>query len=328
MRIAYIVAAHRLMDQVARMIRTLSAPGDCFFIHVDLRADRQEARDVQSDLIKSLESSADVRPIQRHRVDWGHWSQVRATLEGIKAVIDSGIAYDRVVFLSGQDYPIKPRGYIKNFFAHHQHEEFLESFSFMSENRWTHWGGWYSAKSRARYLHLGFRSHWLHIPIQRKMPLGLVPHGGSNWWCLTRAAVEYVHQFVLSHPQVPSYFRRTFLPDEIFFQTLLSNSPFAGRITGDNLTFIDSSSPTPPWPTVLDTSFFPTLMASPKLFARKFDVGHDAKILDQLDEALLSNSTGERDWALPPVEGPLDTWSDYKGRLPGNDHWRRGVRPT
>ncbi len=287
MRIAYIVAAHRLIDQAARMIRALSAPGDSFFVHVDRSTDQKEGRDALSDLMTLLQSSADVRPVQRRRVDWGHWSQVGVTLECIKAVVESGIAYDRVIFLSGQDYPIKSPAYIRNFFANHRNEEFMESFSLASPNRWTDWGGWYSARSRASYLHLGIRSHWVHVPIRRKIPLGLVPHGGSNWWCLTRPAIEHIHQFLLSHPEVSSYFRRTFLPDEIFFQTVLSNSTFASRITGDNLTFIDSSSPTPPWPTVLDTSFFPALMTSPKLFARKFDAGYDAEILDLLDQALL-----------------------------------------
>lgn len=306
MRIAYIVVAHRLIDQVARLIVTLSAPGDTFFVHIDRKADREEGRNLLSDLMRSTESVADVRPVKRHPVFWGHWSQVGVTLEALKAVIDSGIDCDRVVLLSGQDYPIKSRSYIKDFFARHREEEFIESFSFESPNRWTHWGGWYSDTSRARYLHLGFRSHWLHIPIRRKIPLGLVPHGGSNWWCLTRPAVEYIHQFLLSNPQVSSYFRRTFLPDEMFFQTVLSNSIFASRITGDNLTFVDSSRPTPPWPTVLDASFLPALLESRKLFARKFDVGYDAKILDLLDEVMLATSVepaGEVG-GQPAVTGP------------------------
>lgn len=308
MRIAYIIAAHRLMHQVARMISALSAEGDTFFVHVDKTADRKEGRNVLSDLLKSVETIADVRPIKRQRVDWGHWSQVSATLRAIKAVIGSGVAYDRVVFLSGQDYPIKPPSYIKAFFADHRDDEFLESFSFASPNRWTHWGGWYRDTSRASYLHISFGSHWLHIPIRRQIPLGLVPHGGSNWWCLTRSAVEYVDQFLLTHPQVSSYFRYSFLPDEMFFQTILSNSTFASRIVGDNLTFIDSSSPTPPWPTVLDAKFLPTLMASPKLFARKFDVGYDPKILDLLDEALSKpavepRSNNGHDAASPEMPG-------------------------
>jgi hypothetical protein len=136
-------------------------------------------------------------------------------------------------FKRSRRYLFRTRRSKVTFFANHRDEEFLESFSFASPNRWTHWGGWYSDTSRASYLHLSFRSHWLHIPIRRKIPLGLVPHGGSNWWCLTRSAVEYVHQFLLTHPQVSNYFRSSFLPDEMFFQTILSNSPFASRITGD-----------------------------------------------------------------------------------------------
>ena len=295
MRIAYLVAAHRNMEQVARMIRALSAPGDTFFVHVDARADRKAGRNLLSDLMKSVGSGSDVRAVKRHRVRWGHWSQVRATLEAIKAVVDSGSGFDRVAFLSGQDYPIKSRAYIREFLTRHPREEFIESFSLVAPNRWSQWGDWFSSKSRTRYWHwhLGLRNHWLHIPIQRKVALGMTPHGGSNWWCLTGSAVEYVHEFTASHPQVSRYFRHAFLPDEFFFQTILANSAFASRITGDNLTLTDSSSPTGPWPTVFDSRWLPTLLASPKLFARKFDAAYDATVLDRLDEMLLSKAAAQ-----------------------------------
>lgn len=308
MRIAYIILAHRLIEQVARLIRVLSAPDDTFFVHIDKKADHQAGVNLLSTLMSSVGPDADVRPVKRHSCFWGNWSLIGATLEAMQAVIDSEIQYERVVLLSGQDYPIKSRAYIKDFFVHHREAEFVESFSLATKNRWTEWGGQYSDISRAWHLHLSVRSHWLHIPIRRKIPLGWVPHGGSQWWCLTRPAVEYILQLLSSHPEVSRYFRRSFIPDEMFFQTVLANSPYASRVTGDNLTYVDSSSPTPPWPTVLDTTFYPTLMASPKLFARKFDVGHDAAILDLLDQAILPECT-EYTGTAQSRQAPSHQWA-------------------
>lgn len=63
MRIAYIIAAQRLIDQAARLVRALSAPGDTFFVHFDKKSDRKEGRNVLRDFMRYIGSSADVRPI-------------------------------------------------------------------------------------------------------------------------------------------------------------------------------------------------------------------------------------------------------------------------
>ncbi len=284
MKIAYIILAHRLVDQLARLISVLHTEGDTFFVHLDKRADRRSGRDAWSSLTSRLPSDIALHAVaRRHRCYWGSLSLVLATLEGIRTLVESGIPYDRAVLLSGQDYPIKPLGEIKAFLANHPQEEFIESFAFAAPNRWTDYGGPYQCMSRALDWHLGVRGRWLHLPIRRRFPLGMQPHGGSQWWCLTRACIEYVHHFVSEHPAYLAYFARAFIPDEMFFQTTIANSPFAARMARDNLTFVDSSSPTPPWPSVLDRRYFRALTQSPKLFARKFDSTHDAEILDMLD---------------------------------------------
>ena len=51
------------------------------------------------------------------------------------------------------------------------------------------------------------------------MPAGLVPHLGSQWWCLTRATLSAI----LDDPkraEFDRYFRRVWIPDESYFQTL------------------------------------------------------------------------------------------------------------
>ena len=55
--------------------------------------------------------------------------------------------------------------------------------------------------------------------LRRRIPDGLVPHMGSQWWCLTRQTLSAI----LQDPRrraYDRYFRRVWIPDESYFQTL------------------------------------------------------------------------------------------------------------
>jgi hypothetical protein len=127
----------------------------------------------------------------------------------------------------------------------------------------------------------------LLLPAKRKFPAGYTPHGGWAYWCLSREHVEYVHRFAQAHPSFVKFFRFAKSADEIFFQTVLLNSPFKDRIVNDDLRYVDWSS-NDCSPQILRGADLPKLAASPKLFARKFDAAVDAAVLDLIDKQLLS----------------------------------------
>ncbi len=212
---------------------------------------------------------------------------MEATLEAISALLAAGSSFDRVLLLSGQDYPIKPRRYIKAFLERQDDQEFIESFPLSSPNKWSEHTGPFKDLNRILHWHINFRSRFLHIPIRRSLPGRLRPYGGSQWWCLSRSCIEYLHHFIRDNPRVLEYFRHAFIPDELFFQTLVSNSPFADQVTGSSLTYEDWDAPTPPYPAVLDGSYLSVLAASHKLFARKLDATRDADLLERIDQLLL-----------------------------------------
>lgn len=286
MQIAYIVLAHKHLEQLARLIGALNDEGVSFLVHLDRHADRAVGGDAWRELQGLIRPDVRLIPVPRQRCYWGSFSLVAATLAGIRALREANVPFDRAVLISGQDYPIKSRSRIREFLAAHPQQEFMESFAFATPNRWSDYGGPYQAMARATHWHLQLRGRWLHTRLRRRLPLGMQPHGGSQWWCLTRACVEYIDEFCAAHPEVVRYFHHAFIPDEMFFQCIVANSRFAAHLAADNLTFVDSSSPTPPWPTTLDRHWFQRLMQSPKLYARKFDVKLDATILDMLDEAI------------------------------------------
>jgi hypothetical protein len=58
------------------------------------------------------------------------------------------------------------------------------------------------------------------IGVKRKIPASLVPHMGSQWWCLTRQTLSAI----LQDPERDTYdryFRKVWIPDESYYQTLV-----------------------------------------------------------------------------------------------------------
>ena len=283
MKLAYIVLSHRFPNQVARLIDALKDRGDSFFIHIDKRSESN----IHQTLREKFSDDPSVRFVTPRACYWGSFGIVEATLDAIRSLLAAEGNVDRVLLLSGQDYPIKPRRYIKAFLERQDDQEFIESFALTSPNKWTEHSGPYKDLNRILHWHVSFRSRFVHIPIRRSLPGRLKPHGGSQWWCLSRSCIEYLHHFIQDNPRVLEYFRHSFIPDELFFQTLVSNSPFADRVTGSSLTYEDWDAPAPPYPAVMDASYLSILAASHKLFARKFDQTKDMEILDRIDQMLL-----------------------------------------
>lgn len=73
----------------------------------------------------------------------------------------------------------------------------------------------------------------LHLPLRRRFPLGLVAYGGSSYWWSTREAIQYVQRFVVEQPGAYRFFKHVDVPDEIFFHTILMNSPLRESVVND-----------------------------------------------------------------------------------------------
>jgi hypothetical protein len=96
-----------------------------------------------------------------------------------------------------------------------------------------------------------------------------------------------VLRFVREHRRFVRYFRTVDVPDEVFFQTILLNSPLRDEIVDDDLRHVV-------WEehgvALLGPERLDELAASPQLFARKFDVERDPGVLDLIDDRLLRTS--------------------------------------
>jgi Core-2/I-Branching enzyme len=281
-KLAYIISAYQRLGQVTRLVRRLHTDDACLFVHVDRKTDAVQYRA----LTESLRDLRSVQFLERHRCHWGGFGHVRATLKGIDELLSRGIAFDYAILLTGQDYPIKSNGYIDRFFMTQQPKSFM-AVSALPSASWSPRGG----LDRIEYAHLRFYGHHVRFPFTRAFPPGLRPYGGGAYWALSRECVEYVSSFLRERPDVVAFFRHVDIPDEIFFHTILMNSPLRETIVDDNLRYIDWSRGRRP--AILHTGDLEALRASPKLFARKFDVHQDENVLDLIDRELLREDAGK-----------------------------------
>jgi len=136
----------------------------------------------------------------------------------------------------------------------------------------------------------------------------MIPYRGSQWFCLNRLTIDYIVKFINSQNanRYRGFFKYVWGSDEIFFQTLVLNSPYAqqcryydrdiknsmGFMRNENkayLHYIDWS-----WdredPAVFDIGDFQTLKACDALFARKFCENKSKKLLYYIDHYLLKTN--------------------------------------
>lgn len=252
MTIAYIISAYQLPGQLARLVARLQGPGCVFFVHVDLNA----PPDMFDPIATSLGRHENVHLLTRHACPWGGFGHVQATLKGLARVVESPTPADYVVLLTGQDYPIKSNARIEAFLEQQAGRSFMNH----------------------QPLPVAGLPDGGYARLRRPVPRDLNPHFGSGYWCLHGTAVEHIVEFVRRRPDYISCFEQAEIPDEMFFQTILINSPLRDTVVNDDLRLIKW-----PGPAVLTSADWDDILASPDLFARKFDERVDATILARID---------------------------------------------
>ena len=301
MKIAYIVLAHKYPEQLLRLISQLNTDDVAFFVHIDKNVDNT----IYHQILTLLKDFPNVSFIKRYKSAWASFELVKATLEGIKSIVETGTYFDYVVHLSGQDYLIKSNEQIQKFFQENKGREFLEYFP-LPCSKWK--GG---GLRRVEYWHILWNDIHFCIPEKRefKSPIASflysvliwpLPkkrkffesfplYGGSFHWCLTGECVKWIDDFVKQNTNFVNRFKYTYCADEIFYQTLILNSPFKDKIINDDFRYRDwGGDVNALHPRNLEKKDFEKIRESDKLFARKFDMTIDPDILDMIDEMILS----------------------------------------
>ena len=239
-----------------------------------------------------------------------HYScQVQPFVDLIDWLEQQGLAYDWMVNLSAQDYPVTPIPAMEAFLSETKADGFIRYWDVLSPA-----SPWKRRKARNRYWH---RHWWLPAktepalrllrPLTKILPIsvtlsygsllgvrrlrtpfhdGFRCYGGWAWFSLRRAAILYFRDFLRDHPDVVEHYHLTQTPEESLVQTVLVNS---GRfeLVDDDFRYIDYAKANKGSPRTLTVADVPLLASGKYHFARKFDLGVDREVLDRIDRELL-----------------------------------------
>lgn len=315
MKITYIILAHKNPTQLRRLILKLMEPWTRFYIHID--------RNVEIDPFKKAISKNDkiffLEENEREPGNWGNIGIVKGTLNAMDQVIKENKT-GTCILLSGQDYPLVKNRDILSFFNSNPQICFMDVFPIPHkgwENKGLNRIHRYKIDKSKRRGHFMFLSsvfdedfyrietlgklnflrktgNWAAIANifrKRSHPKGIYPFGGSAYWALPIDKIRDILKFVKDYPEYLNYHQYTLSADELFFQSILMALK---KIDGDmvikpSLTYVNWRKKNGPPPVTFDSEDFEELKIAAKnfLFARKFDINLDEKILDKYDEELL-----------------------------------------
>lgn len=223
MSVGFIMLVHEALhraEQVARHWATRNCP---VVIHVDKRVNRKD----YSAFVASLSDLENIKFSGRHRCEWGTWSLVEASQTATKLILKTFPDVRHVYLSSGSCLPLRPVEELVTYLTDRPMINFIESVT-TEDVPWTVGGldaerftlrfpfSW----KRHRRLFDGYVRLQRLFRFKRKIPAGLVPHMGSQWWCLTRQTLTAIFDDP-ERDTYERYFKKVWIPDESYYQTMV-----------------------------------------------------------------------------------------------------------
>ena len=287
---AYLIMAHDNFEQLKRLLKALDYEDNRIYLHVDLKAEN-----FYPDEICACLKYAELELVKRKNVIWGDYSQIDCELALIEAA--SKREHEYLHLMSGMDFPIKSHRYIVDFFNKYKGFEFVhfecDGYPQYDRNKIQYWYLFqkYVGKKKSRnsliaaFQRLTILAQMI-LRINRVAKNKLHYYKGANWFSITGECARYI----VDHKQlIENTFKNTLCGDEFFLQTIIMDSKYKDRLwkTEKNndytacLRMIDWERGNPYIFRIDDEN---ALADSECLFARKFDMRVDSRIIDKLSQ--------------------------------------------
>lgn len=220
MKHAILIMAHKNYSFLHHLIEYFER--DCYvFVHIDKKSD------ITKEDIACLREMPQVTEVyQKYSVHWGGFSILKCELFMLKGAMKKCDA-EYFHLISGQDYPIKSLDSFLNFFIENKGTNFMV-YSHLPNPRWEQ-----NTYERFQYIYLfdyfRDRAKAIHysntiMAFQKKYHLKRrIPdyfdhlYGGSQWFSITRKAVNTFLLFTKRHPSFYHKMHFTFAPEETYF---------------------------------------------------------------------------------------------------------------
>ena len=299
MKIAYLILAHTDPQQLKRLVSSLSNGENEFFIHIDKKMDIDNFK-------KQLIGIDNIHWAEkRYLITWCGYSQTNAILSNMKTMFDTNIKFDRVVMLTGLDYPLKSNEYMESEYNKYPEKQYMIGFNISKCS--TKGQIWKITHYHFRDLNIKngrlssmISGIWIRInhilPLRKKIYTrekdGYDIYMSSEYWSLTYDCVKYVYETYLEDKKLMKYLKTAFCPSEIFVPTIVFNSKYAkDAMLYDHkeylnlevlteLHYIEYTSSIATY----NENDLDKLMDSNKWFVRKLISGKSEKLIDKINE--------------------------------------------
>jgi hypothetical protein len=267
---AILITTHSNVSILKKIISIYDDPRIDFFIHVDIKKDKQPFVIASQNAVQSS-----VFFLEQYNINWGGYSQIKCEIALFKRALSIG-RYEYFHLISGSDFPLKSK------------EEFLDFFKLKTANYLSFDNAINGIElDRVRYYHplteipifsrnkFGWKLDRVLVTLQRIVNITrsneIVFYKGTNWCSLYEDFVKELVDISKSE-----WFKKTFYftlnADEIYKQTILQLLISEGKkfqIVNDSLRYVDWSNGGAS-PKELTEKDFSALITTSKLFGRKF----------------------------------------------------------
>lgn len=308
MHIAYLISAHTDAPQLRRLVDALQ-PDAHYFVHIDKKSDISPfVALLNRQNVHFLDERIDVR--------WGTILEVDYQMLLIKAALDYPLHFDRLMTLSGLDYPLWNNTRISQYFQQMERKEILSGFDLSTpgvpdENTIIYrlprpfFAIPFLSNQRNQQLSILGRviRTILGKPLPKKLgeklklrkPL-VLPNGwhlykGAAWWAISEELGRYVYETYNARPELRQYFTDSFGQAETVVQTIVFNHPewkqkcilfkhqYPGLVALTPLHFIIYAGAI----RIMSEIDYQMLIDSDKMFTRKLMSGKSEQLIQMLE---------------------------------------------
>lgn len=220
--VGIVMLVHTALSRAEQVARHWAAADCPVVIHID----KSVSRETHDAFVHALSEVPNVVFSKRYRCEWGTWGIVAASQSASELMLEAFSDVRHVYLASGSCLPLRPVQELVDYLAARPRTDFIESAT-TSDVPWTV-GGLDEERFTLRFPFSWKKHRFLFdravefqrkFKLQRRMPNGIVPHMGSQWWCLTRQTLSAVLQDP-DRPEYDRFFKQVWIPDESYFQTL------------------------------------------------------------------------------------------------------------
>lgn len=240
LRIGYVLLAHEPHGVVVEVVRALLAadPTGLVYVHYDAKAAPSEFERLRA----ALADAPRVVLLERRAASgWGQFGLVQACLNAFDAAFTRDDPPDFFHLMSASCAPIHPIAAFRAFLAERRDQAFIECegpewiVGGLREERYTLYHLFNERAHREAFY--WFVQIQRLFRIRRRVPIPVAPRFGSQWWTLPRDFVIRLREEIGRNPALLPFFRKVWIPDEMFFQTMVYMLHNRDLVTGYNLTY-------------------------------------------------------------------------------------------